>query len=399
MIFQDGTLDGNRSTYSVQGNAVFCDNSLLPEGYHFNFNNFVGTSGSDFPGVAVYCKPTCTGRAIFEDCYADGNKGGWYVKSATGASVFRNSGARNNTTSTVNDGFAGIIGTLDGVEWMGGDCSGNAQGGLSHYCSTATPGSYGRFWGLKAKSNVGFGFYVGQGVTYDSVLGMTLIDNQAGIDLDPILNDGVTPANCYTTVVGNVISGGATAGFMSIRAQGMIGAMISGNILKDPNNNGALYALGSSSSIYFDGNLLSGTNGFMQSNVSAVVYRGQNAIFGLSASTAPFVINSGSDIREVASVFDDQSATAQVGIETDIRRVDTSAGNRTPKLPPSNGDPSQVITIIKTAAAATMTVTCAGADVIYNSGGGSAATEAFTNIYSGATYQSVPGGWIRRGYL
>lgn len=395
LILEDGLLDGNRANFTVNGNGVFCDTSLLPEFYHFEVSNFSGTSGSDYPGAGVYTKKTCTGRAIVQDSFFNNNKGGIYLLGdANSISVWRNPQMNNNTDST--NGLGAVVGTRAGVEWSGGEANSNAAGGVSHYCSTATPGSYGRFNGLKATGNTGFGFYVGQGVTYDSVLGLTLVDNQAGIDLDPILNDGVTPVNCYATVVGNVISGGATSGFMSIRAQGMIGAMIAANIMKDPNNNGAIYALGSSSSIFADSNLLSGTNAFLQSAVSAVVYRGQNFITGLSGSSAPFLIASGSDIREVASVFADQSSSAQPGIETDIRLVDTSAGNRTPKLPTSTGDPSQLITIIKTDAAATMTVTCAGTDVIFNSGGGSSATEAFTVKWSGATYQAVTGGWIRR---
>ena len=393
LILRNGTLDGNRATYTVNGNGVFCDGSALPEFYGFTVTGFTGSSGSDYPGTTVYTKKSCTGKAIIQDSYFNDSKGGAIILGdADSTSVWRDSGGKDNTDSTY--GFGAIAGTRGGVHASGGDWENNVAGGFADYFSTATPGKHVRVSGMKFKGNPAFGRIIGQGGQLHTTLGCTFEDNGGTINADPLLNDTVTPADLLLAFMGNASDGG-TAGFPAIRVNGAIGVLASGNVIKNPGSNGSLYALQSSDKVLADGNLLIGANSFVQVNDTANrVYVEGNLSLGLSGNPPYLQTATGRILQVGGTTYAGSYPAAPDGLWADIFSIDTSGVSVAPKLPVSTGDNKQLVTFFKPSSSNTMTITRSGSDVITKLDGTTANTEAFTAIVC-VTYRAITGGWIR----
>ena len=250
-----------------------------------------------------------------------------------------------------------------------------------------------RVIGTNCSNNDGTGLAIGQGIVYATVVGNTCTNNTAlGINIDTILNDGVTPENVYCSVVGNTVTGG----LLPIRWNGAIGGCIVGNTIIDPTvpGNGAIYILGSSNKVQIDSNTLIGTYSFIQiqSGSTAVIGSG-NTFIGLSSSIAP--VQGSGIIKQATSYWSENTNTTFGNVfPADLYDIDTTSASFTKTLPDASvlGNNQRII-FYKKVAANSLTIQLSGTNRFYKSDGTSTtAADTYTTAGPTSTYVSINDG-------
>jgi parallel beta-helix repeat protein len=389
LILRNTILDGNGN--STGKGIQVTTSGIMPELYNVTVDD-MGVHG-------VSTENTTTGsffaiNTITKNCTSNG---------------FRILGAAGSKSQLINcsgldtGSIGAIIEVSDSNEVIGGHYEGNTSGGVSLRASNSavTPGQRHRVVGVSTKDNTGAGIFIGLGAENAVVTGCTVEDTGNlgfGISIDTI--DSNVGQDCYATVTGNTIVG-TTRG---IRVNGCKGFTLVGNTIIDPADRG-IHILNGSAEGFVGGNTCIGTDAWIEVSGSTGppdlhcedIKFGTNFFHGVTAEDQ--WIKGAVDQVNVGKPVAISERTANLTLRSvpiDIVDMDTSGGNKTVEVPESstigNG---QSITIYKSSALNNLTVQRVSADVFYNIDGTTSTSDVWTDIWSGAIYTSVTGGWTR----
>lgn len=380
LTLENGILDGNKASYTITGYGInIGSNAISPLISNMTLQNFPNNGGNLYG----------TGDLFVINSSSNNNDGvGWFGKT-TGNVSFHNCNATGNT------GGGGAFSGTTGTEIVGGNWSNNTVIGLGPYWGNngVSFASNVRVIGTNCSNNDGTGLAIGQGIVYATVVGNTCTNNTIlGINIDTVLNDGVTPENVYCSVVGNTVTGG----LLPIRWNGAIGGCIVGNTIIDPTvpGNGAIYILGSSNKVQIDSNTLIGTYSFIQiqSGSTAVIGSG-NTFIGLSSSIAP--VQGSGIIKQATSYWSENTNTTFGNVfPADLYDIDTTSASFTKTLPDASvlGNNQRII-FYKKVAANSLTIQLSGTNRFYKSDGTSTtAADTYTTAGPTSTYVSINDG-------
>jgi len=385
-IFENGIIDGNKSTYTVSVAGINIGSSAsAPEFYNMTIQNF--------SAYGVQCAGT--GEWIVQDSNSNSNDGvGWYGQ-VVGTVHFENSGANNNGGG--GGAFAGSLGT----DIIGGKWKDNTFLGVGPYWGNngASFALHARVIGTTCSGNTGQGIAIGQGIKYVTVVGNICYDNtDIGINVDTILNDGVTAVDTFTTVTGNTVKGSQ----LPIRWNGAISGCIVGNTIIDPSvaGNGGVYVLGNSSKVSIDSNHFIGTYAYIQvASGSSAIVGPSNTFTGLGSTISPYL---GSGVVKSSASYFSESVNTSFGniLPASLYNIDTTSASFTKTLPSvalvGNG---VEVTFYKKVAANTISVQPFAGDMFYGPNTATAVADVITDEGPGYKYVSITDGtnlgWFR----
>ena len=380
LTLENGILDGNKTSYTITGYGINIGSSATsPLISNMTLQNFPDNGGNLYG----------TGNLFVINSSSNNNGGvGWFGKTTGNVSF-------HNCNATGNVGGGGAFSGTTGTEVIGGNWSNNTFIGLGPYWGNngASFASNARVIGTNCSNNTGTGLAIGQGIVYATVVGNTCTNNTVlGINIDTILNDGVTPENAYCSVVGNTVTGGQ----LPIRWNGAIGGAIIGNTIIDPTvaGNGGIYVLGNSNKVQIDSNTLIGTYAFIQVQSGSTVTIGSNNSFiGLSSSIPPI---QGSGVTQQSTSYWSENTNTTFGnvLPADLYDIDTTSASFTKTLPPAaTVGNNQRIIFYKKVAANSLTIQLSGTDHFYKSDGTSTTSaDTYTNKGPTSTYISINDG-------